>query len=835
MPPTDAPMAPTRTVRFTDVMSSLRRGAPLAIGVAIVASVIAFLVTERMDPVYEATAGLLASQPPSTFGNVDLIRPPAVDPRVYQRVLLDSTLMHDALLRLDGVDRNEDAMKAFQRRVRVSVENQDISSVIHIQVRDSDSKKAAADANAIAEALIDWDRNRAREMVANSIAAIERSITDLDDEIAAAVAAGDAAGAQRLQTQGATLREQRVRELESARARSASAVVVGLLESLSVAQPPGQPIGPRLVFNVFVALVLGIVFGYSAQFARWAVISGVVSRQQLANLTNLPVLAVFPRPSRGSHRLSPDAVSFFRANLLRIVRKSRPVVFGITSPDSYSDKTGVAVSLADGLARGGLRTLVIDADLRRQGPGLGLDLGRTQTPSLDVYLQDPDQSLQPVTVFSDARNSFDVLPSRAPARQASELIAYGFEPLLVKLRATYDAIIVDLPPVLSYADALAAAPSCTGIVVAVSVGSNGKRVVEAVELLETNEIELLGTVLTGAGSAKGAQSVAPGGRGRSGISLDFELGWGVRDTLGVSGAYRDNLLGAREAIPRILDLLVEYEVAATWATVGFLFAESRDELFHFAPGRRPKYVNERLNPFPEVLGSGEAEDPLHFAPSLIREIGSRPRQEMASHTFSHYYCLEAGQTVEDFGADIASAVKIAAARGHSLTSIVFPRNQLRVDYLPTLVRHGFTAFRGNEANALNRPRPGLSGSPLVRVLRAADIFIDLTGSGNVPWAEVVPVEGLVNVRSSRFLRPWQASRRLEALRWQRVASSMTTAAKTGSLFHLWWHPHNFGVNLDENLAGLKRHLERFARLRGEYGFASHTMAEVAAAVLAKQG
>jgi len=322
-------------------------------------------------------------------------------------------------------------------------------------------------------------------------------------------------------------------------------------------------------------------------------------------------------------------------------------------------------------------------------------------------------------------------------------------------------------------------------------------------------------------------------RGSLVISLDFELGWGVRDTLGVGGAYRDNLLGAREAVPRILDLLSAYEVAATWATVGFLFAESRDELLHYAPKRRPKYVDQRLDPYQEPLGAGEADDPIHFAPSLVREIGSRPRQEVASHTFSHYYCLEAGQTVEDFGADIASAVAIAAARGHRLTSLVFPRNQLHPDYLLALAQRGFTAFRGNEANALNRPRPGLSGSALVRVLRAADVFIDLTGSGNVPWAEAVPVEGLVNVRSSRFLRPWQPQAQLEALRWQRVAASMTAAAKTGSLFHLWWHPHNFGVNLEQNLAALERHLERFARLREDYGFASHTMAEVAGAMLAK--
>lgn len=501
MLPAEAPIAPTRTVRFPEVMRALRRGAPLALLAALIAGVAAYLITERMEPVYEASAGLLASQPPSTFGNVDLIRPPVVDPRVYQRVLLDSTLMHDALLRLDGVDRGPATMKAFQRRVRVSVENQDISSVIHVAVRDSDPERAAAYANAIANALIDWDRDRARDMVANSIAAIERSISDIDDEIAAAVNAGDAGEAQRLQALGATLREQRVRELESARARSASAVVVGLLENLSVAQPPAEAIGPRLVFNVFVALVLGLLFGYGIQFARWSLRHSVTGREQLADLTGQPVLAVFARPRRGSHRLAADAVGFFRANLLRAVRGERPVVFGITSPDGYAEKTGVAASLSEGLARSGLRTLLIDADLRQQGPGFGIDLGRAQTPSLDAYLQNPGLDLQPVTVVSDARASFDILPARVPARQPSELIAFGFDPMIMNLRERYDAIVVDLPPVLAYADALAAAPSCTGIVIAVGVGGNGRHVADAVQLLEVNRIRFLGAVLTGDGEA----------------------------------------------------------------------------------------------------------------------------------------------------------------------------------------------------------------------------------------------------------------------------------------------------------------------------------------------
>lgn len=335
----------------------------------------------------------------------------------------------------------------------------------------------------------------------------------------------------------------------------------------------------------------------------------------------------------------------------------------------------------------------------------------------------------------------------------------------------------------------------------------------------------------GVPSAESNEAAGAAGASRAGglvVSLDFELAWGVRDTLGTEGAYRKNLLGAREAVPRLLDLFDRFGVAATWATVGFLFAESRDELLAHAPRRRPGYADRRFDPYAERLGEGERDDPLHFAPSLVAEIAGRPGQELASHTFSHYYCLEEGQTFEEFDADLASAASIAAARGHRLTSLVFPRNQLRHDYLDALVRNGFTAFRGSERNALNRPRPGASGSGLVRALRLSDVYVNLTGHGGIGWDEMVPVGGLVDVRGSRFLRPWNANPSLEAMRWGRVAASMKAAAVSGRVFHLWWHPHNFGAHLQENLAALARHLELFAQLRDSQGFASYTMAEVAA-------
>ena len=61
------------------------------------------------------------------------------------------------------------------------------------------------------------------------------------------------------------------------------------------------------------------------------------------------------------------------------------------------------------------------------------------------------------------------------------------------------------------------------------------------------------------------------------VSLDFELFWGMQDGHTLA-SYEANVKGGRKAIPGLLELFQEYGIHATWATVGFMFAESFEEL-----------------------------------------------------------------------------------------------------------------------------------------------------------------------------------------------------------------------------------------------------------------
>ena len=312
------------------------------------------------------------------------------------------------------------------------------------------------------------------------------------------------------------------------------------------------------------------------------------------------------------------------------------------------------------------------------------------------------------------------------------------------------------------------------------------------------------------------------------ISLDFELHWGVRAHSGANGRYRQNLLGARVAIPKILDLFAEFEIAATWAVVGFLFARSRNELQHFSPTLRPHYNDPRLDPYSETIGENEEQDPLHYAPSIIELIRRRSRQEIGTHTFSHYCSLEPGHTRESFSADLQSAVTIAASRGIRIRSLVYPRDQINPEYTDVLLNAGITSFRGSARGGMNRPLARADQGIARQAARMLDHNVNLSGQQITRWHEVLQPEGICNIRSSRFLMPWTPrNSSLASLRFNRINNSLLAAAQSRGIFHLWWHPHNFGRWTKENLDFLRKILESFAWCRREYGMESLNIAEAA--------
>lgn len=461
-------------------------------------------MSSGLPPTYRASVVLVATQPPQNLGGVELMTPPPVDPRVYQGALLEGDIAEKVLAQEIGRTPTETEVEEFRQRMRVNVENQLVSSVVRLSVTDRDPVQAASYADELAKALMDWDRNRAVSLIENGIAALERSIMELDAELVRASQASADPAAQSAQALTATLREQRVRDLEAARARSASAVVVGALDQLSPADVPERAIGPRLVFNTFIAAVLGLVAGYFLQLLWWTRSDELRDSERLASVTGLPVLAEYPRLSRRGARDVGEAGSFLRASILREVGDVDQLVVGVTAPTSYLDKLGVASTLAERFAISGFRTLLVDADLRKGGPGVGLDTEGSNVPGMSAYLLNPERPVKPLQVMLNQQFSFDLIPTVDGVGRPSELLEYGFKEFLDRSKDAYEVVILDLPPALSYADASTVATFCSGIVICASVESQADEAREAAALIERNQGKVLGSVLTGVTSPKPA-------------------------------------------------------------------------------------------------------------------------------------------------------------------------------------------------------------------------------------------------------------------------------------------------------------------------------------------
>jgi hypothetical protein len=255
-----------------------------------------------------------------------------------------------------------------------------------------------------------------------------------------------------------------------------------------------------------------------------------------------------------------------------------------------------------------------------------------------------------------------------------------------------------------------------------------------------------------------------------------------------------------------------------------------------SPEIRPSYSQPQLSPYPalDAVGENERQDPFHYASSLIRQIRETPHQEIGTHTFSHYYCLEDGQTETQFRADLEAAIDLAAKWNIDLRSLVFPRNQVNEDYLGTLRELGIQSYRGAGSHWIYQQRKRSSESQFRRAVRLLDAYLNLSGHHTISFDQLGP-NAPFNFPASRLLRGFTpALASFERLRMSRICSGLDHAAQNCEIYHLWFHPEELASNQDRNIAALKTVLGRFAWLRDQGAMESLTMRELSDRMLGNE-
>lgn len=291
------------------------------------------------------------------------------------------------------------------------------------------------------------------------------------------------------------------------------------------------------------------------------------------------------------------------------------------------------------------------------------------------------------------------------------------------------------------------------------------------------------------------------------ISLDFELIWGTLDLYG-PGRFIETCRRERIVVERLLDLFAEFEVSATWCTVGHLFlgecsrnhGNSHPEIVRPSP----EWVPHEW--FSHDPGGTEASHPVFYGRGLIEKIRAcAVPQEIGCHTFSHVILGDPGCSRATAESELAACVKLAEELGIQMRSFVFPRN--RVGHRDVLRAFHFTSYRSPEPQWYEK-WPGA-------VKRAGHLFNVLAATEPPVGLPERDSEGLWHTPASMLWFPMKPGRLYNPVAFtvKRAKKGLDAAVRRNRVFHLWFHPTDMAEDTERMLNGLRAVLEHARALR----------------------
>ena len=216
----------------------------------------------------------------------------------------------------------------------------------------------------------------------------------------------------------------------------------------------GVPESPKPLLIGIVALLAGLVLPAGLVLMMDKANRRIQGREDLAQITTIPLLGVVAHGTKTNKETmlrdakGPIAESFrsIRVNLQYLTAGLDKQVLGVTSSIPGEGKTFCAVNLASELAMSGRRVMLVESDLRRPTMASYFDLDPTPEHGLTTYLS--GQSTLEEACRPSGVPNLDVLTcGRIPANPTELLERPRMEELLTQLRAEYDYIVVDTPPV----------------------------------------------------------------------------------------------------------------------------------------------------------------------------------------------------------------------------------------------------------------------------------------------------------------------------------------------------------------------------------------------------
>lgn len=365
---------------------------------------------------------------------------------------------------------------------------------------DASTAPAAAElANAVASGLITWREKNRQEQFAARIASLEQQLNAL----AGKTSPSESAAASDLRTQIAEARAQRDAPDPE-------------LTLVNAAAEPKTAFSPKPVRDGVIGLLAGLFLGLGLGAMRERLDRRIHDLDEIEQAYPWPLLGMVPAiPGNGRRNTNlvdfnsisalADAYRNIRTNLnLLSLDLAERKVWAISSAMPGEGKSAATANLANAFAASGMKVLAISADLH--APGLheyyGMS-GRTRPGLAEVLAGEVKMAdaIGPVDApgIPTLRGRVDLLANnRVFSDPAILLQSSAMKQLLATARRTYDAVVIDSPPLLHTAEASLLARLTDGLILVarldhITLGEARR----AMRILATMHVEPVGVIVGG--------------------------------------------------------------------------------------------------------------------------------------------------------------------------------------------------------------------------------------------------------------------------------------------------------------------------------------------------
>jgi polysaccharide biosynthesis transport protein len=273
--------------------------------------------------------------------------------------------------------------------------------------------------------------------------------------------------------------------------RDAGGYLIELIEPPSAAKRVAPSTSLSLLIGAFAGLLLGLTMAYGAdrRDQRFRATTDV------SRVLGVPVLGTVPSSSRNAMSVTDQTGSFWRLrNVLSLLaEKSGPKVIQVAGSAAGVGATTVAASLGASLAQTGKKVLIIDANLG--SPAIGRLLGQPEAAGLSAYLAG-HTTLEAIVRESGVTGLALIGASTGEIEFKDPAHSPRFAEMVATLKAHFDFVIIDSPPLLTSPDASALARHVDAAVLTIDFTRSTRPEAErAAQLLASTGVKTLGVIL----------------------------------------------------------------------------------------------------------------------------------------------------------------------------------------------------------------------------------------------------------------------------------------------------------------------------------------------------